>query len=91
MVPVQIKRGPGRPPFADRMAVTSARKTPIGFNGYERAALERYRDEQERLTGVRPALQAVVRALVRDSLGLSEDGPMVTIRVHDTQPTRPSP
>jgi hypothetical protein len=88
-----MKRGPGRPPKLDRLAVCERhRKTPIAFDGYEHAALERYRDEQEKRTGRRPALAAVVRALVRDWAGLSDDGPTVTVRIHDdTQPTSAAP
>jgi hypothetical protein len=73
------------------MALTSLHRTPIGFDGYERAALERYRDEQERRTGRRPPMAAVVRALVREGLGLADDSATVTIRVHDTQPTSATP
>ena len=67
--------------------MVSRRGTAVSFDGYEAAALERYRDEQERRTGRRPTLATVIRALVRDWAGLSDDGPTVAIRIHDDTQT----
>jgi len=90
-----MKRGPGRPPKLDRLAVVRRHGVGVAFDEYELAAIERYRDEQQRQTGVRPSRSSFLRALVREWAGLSDDGPTVVIRVHeqqhDTQPPSPAP
>ena len=54
--------------------VTHRGKKAIGFDGYELAAIESYRDKQEQRTGRRPSFAGVLRALVREWAGLSDVG-----------------